>query len=403
MKRKKKRKDCKLKKRANRNDKGDIQGKIDRQRKKGSNYDSRIDQQQEVIDKSGRKTSKRGQLSKALDLMEPDDALEHGLIDCELGIIAEFDRPYGALDLTSGYSEIIDFIKKIADIKEKADNIINGKDEQAKEKSPSEKNSKISRRKGKIEKKANSKKPNWSFEFIPPSIGLSVGWYAERPKDIDKPAMGTMIEGIIDFDPLFGFEAKYDLFQLLYRTHPAVAAIAFTLDALDKIAGDKFDINLDLIVTTKAFGTLKGTINTASGSKYGNRLKNDEDDSPAKVGFSLDIGIVGEMRVKGKPSLLAFSKYSAYADAKLSLESGITIEFVTKIDRDEKLLHVEPEIKFVGLILKYSLNAGVIYDEDDKDNAESDGVHFNSEGDVIVLDAYEWEIKRWRIPILKFT
>ena len=55
------------------------------------------------------------------------------------------------------------------------------------------------------------------------------------------------------------------------------------------------------------------------------------------------------------------------------------------------MLHVEPEIKFVGLILKYSLNAGVIYDEDDKDDTESDGVHFNSEGDVIVLDAYEWE------------
>ena len=31
---------------------------------------------------------------------------------------------------------LIDFIKKIADIKEKADNIINGKDKQAKEKSP---------------------------------------------------------------------------------------------------------------------------------------------------------------------------------------------------------------------------------------------------------------------------
>jgi hypothetical protein len=60
---------------------------------------------------------------------------------------------------------------------------------------------------------------------------------------------------------------------LLYRTHPAVAAIAFVLDSLDTIAGDSFDINLDLIVTTKAFGTLKGTINTAEGSKYKDRLK----------------------------------------------------------------------------------------------------------------------------------
>lgn len=391
------------KKKANRNDKGEWQGKIDRQRKKEVNLGARIDNQQDIIDQSKRKNSRGGQLSNAFDLMEPKNALANGLIDCELGIIAEFDRPHGALDLTSGYSEIVDFIKKIADIRDKINNIIDGKDGDAKKKSPNEENEKIKKRKEKITKKANSKKSNWNFEFIPPSIALSVGWYAERPKDLDKPVMGTMIEGVIDFDPFFGFEIKYDLFQLLYRTHPAVAAIAFVLDSLDTIAGDSFDINLDLIVTTKAFGTLKGTINTAEGSKYKDRLKNDEDDSPAKVGFSIDISIVGEMRIKGKPSLLAFTKYTGYAYVSASVESGVSMEFVTKIDGNLKLLHVEPEIKFEGLILKYSLDAGIAYDEEDKEINESSGVHFNSAGDVIVLDSYEWEITKWRIPILKFS
>lgn len=393
----------KEKRKANKNDKGEWQGKIDQQRKKQVNLGGRINDRQEVIDQSKRKNSRGGQLSNAFDLMEPKNALASGLVDCELGIIAEFDRPNGALDLTSGYSEIVDFIKKIADIKDKINSIIDGKDGDAKKKSPSEQNEKIKKRKEKITKKANSKKSNWNFEFIPPSIALSVGWYAERPKDIDKAVMGTMIEGIIDFDPFFGFEIKYDLFQLLYRTHPAVAAIAFLLDSLDTIAGDNFDINLDLIVTTKAFGTLKGTLNTAEGSKYKDRLKNDEDDSPAKVGFSVNISIVGEMRVKGKPSLLAFTKYTGYAHVSASVESGVSMEFVTKIDGDLKLLHVEPEIKFEGLILKYSLDAGIAYDEEDKEINESTGVHFNSAGDIIVLDAYEWEIKNWRIPILKFS
>jgi hypothetical protein len=74
--------------------------------------------------------------------MEPKNALANGLIDCELGIIAEFDRPHGALDLTSGYSEIVDFIKKIADIRDKINNIIDGKDGDAKKKSPNEENEK---------------------------------------------------------------------------------------------------------------------------------------------------------------------------------------------------------------------------------------------------------------------
>jgi hypothetical protein len=309
--------------------------------------------------------------------------------------MVEFDDGNQALNLTSGFDEITEFLKKIADIKEKIDNIINGKDEQSKESSPSENNKKIAERKKKIKAKADSKKSKWSFEFIPPSIGLSVGWFAERPKDlVDKPIIGTTIEGIIDFNPLFGFEIKYDLFQLLYRTHPAVAAIAFALDVLDTIAGDKFDIDLDLIVTTTASGTLKGTINTAEESSYKERLLKDGE-TPAEVKFSVDISVVGKIRVKGKPSLLVFSKYTAYANVSASIESGVALKFETKMD--DKSLFVEPTISFEGLILKYTFSTGIAYD--DRDYSEFENTDFNYEQNGITIPTQSKTYNDW-IPSL---
>src|SRR5690606_8682663 len=116
--------------------------------------------------------------------------------------------------------------------------IINGKDSQATRSKPKENAGRIDTLKGKL---AN-KKPKWSFEFIPPSIGLSVGWYADRPKDMEKPVMGTMIEGVIDLNPLFGFEIKYDVYQLLYHLkHPAILAVVATLDILDQVLEDNFN------------------------------------------------------------------------------------------------------------------------------------------------------------------
>lgn len=390
------------KKRANRNDKGDIQGKIDRQRKKGSNYDSRIDQQQEVINKSGRKTSKRGQLFKAFDLMEPDDALEHGLVDCELGIIAEFDRPFGALDLTSGYSEIIDFIKKIADIKEKVDNIISGKDQQSTKSTPKENPDRTKKLKTKLDEKKSrgTKKSNWNFEFIPPSIGLSVGWYAERPKDIDKPVMGTMIEGIIDLNPLFGFEITYDVYQLLYKIkHPAVLAVVATLDILDEVLEDNFDINLDFIITTEASGTLKGTINTAEGSNYTDRLMKDEDDTPAKFGGSFKFVLKGFVQGNTTVETFIFGTYKLGGEVEASLEAGITMEFVTKAN--EEMMFLEPEIKVDSFVLKGRAK-GYIVKKRRGDKTNSGGIEGETSGDIILTDAYEWEVKNWRVPLIKF-
>lgn len=390
------------KKKANKNDKGEIQGKIDRQQNKKENFSNRVNEQQKVIDKAKRKNRKSGQLSKALDLMEPDDALEHGLIDCELGIIAEFDRPFGALDLTSGYSEIIDFIKKIADIKEKVDNIINGKDKQSVKNTAKENPSRTKKLKDKLdEKKAKgTKKTNWSFEFIPPSLGLSVGWYAERPKDLDKPVIGTMIEGVIDLNPLFGFEITYDVYQLLYKIkHPAVLAVVATLDLLDQVLGDNFDINLDLIITTEASGTLKGTINTADDSNFTERLMKDEDDTPAKFGGSVKFALKGFIQGNTTIETFVFGAYKVGGEVEASLEAGITIEFVTKAD--ERMLFLEPEIKVDSFVLKGRAKGYIVKDEEgDEDNKT--GVEGGTNGDVILTDAYEWEIKHWRVPLIKF-
>ena len=376
------------------------QGKIDKQEKKVANLSNRIDIETQKERNAKRKAGLPARSGNAAKYINPVKGAVEGILDTELTLMVEFDDGNQALNLTSGFDEITEFLKKIADIKEKIDNIINGKDEQSKESSPSENNKKIAERKKKIKAKADSKKSKWSFEFIPPSIGLSVGWFAERPKDlVDKPIIGTTIEGIIDFNPLFGFEIKYDLFQLLYRTHPAVAAIAFALDVLDTIAGDKFDIDLDLIVTTTASGTLKGTINTAEESSYKERLLKDGE-TPAEVKFSVDISVVGKIRVKGKPSLLVFSKYTAYANVSASIESGVALKFETKMD--DKSLFVEPTISFEGLILKYTFSTGIAYDEDDDVGGDSDGVHFNEDGDIVVLDSFSWDISSFKIPIIQF-
>lgn len=390
------------KRKANKNDKGEWQGKIDRQRRKEANLGGRINDQQEVIDQSKRKNSRGGQLSNAFDLMEPKNALASGLIDCEVGIIAEFDRPYGALDLTSGYSEIIDFIKKIADIKEKVDNIINGKDGQSIKNTPKENPERTQKLKAKLDEKKSkgTKKSNWNFEFIPPSIGLSVGWYAERPKDIDKPVIGTMIEGVIDLNPLFGFEITYDVYQLLYKIkHPAVLAVVATLDILDNVLGDNFDINLDFIITTVASGTLKGTINTAEGSNYTDRLMKDTDDTPAKFGGSVRFVLKGFIQGNASIETFIFGAYKVGGEVEASLEAGIAIDFVTKANAN--MLFLEPEIKVDSFVLKGRAKGYIVKDEEgDEDNKS--GVEGETNGEIILTDAYVWEVANWRVPLIKF-
>jgi hypothetical protein len=328
-----------------------------------------------------------------------------GLIDSKLVLMCEFDRPYQAINFTSACDKITNFLHKIGDLKNLVDNIINGKNTETTEHSPT-KNKKISGREEKLMAKLDKKKSksNWSFEFIPPSVGLSLSWYAENPKDLNTPVMGTMIEGAIDLDPLFGFEIKYDVYQLLYKIkHPVVLAVVATLDVLDELAGDNFDINLDLIVTSEISGSLKGTINTAEGSSYKERLMKDEDDTPCKFGGKVGISLKGYMQANGDLRYFVFWKNKVYVEMSAEIKTGISIECVTKAD--EHSIYVEPEIKFEGLLLEGQINMGFITDDSKTNDIEKlkelDGIHYTAEGKIVVLDPFEWETG-WKLPIMTF-
>jgi hypothetical protein len=418
--------------------------------KKVANKNKRIAEAEKKLKKAKKKTSKWGQLCKAKDLIELDDGIENGVIDCEFTAILEFDRPYGAIEVTPHFNEIANLLRKVVELKELVESIINGKNPDTTKKSPKENTNRTKKLKDLLDKKKAKglKKSSWEFEFADPSLALSLSWYAERAKDLSQPIVGTMFEGVIKMDPLFGFEIKYDVYQLLYKIkHPAVLAVVAALDILDEALGDKFDIDLDLIVTSEISGMMMGTINTASGSKYMNRLIEDEDDTPAKLGGKIEIVLKGRIQVNNEFESLLFGKYNAYGEVEASAKTGISMELVTKAD--EKMIFIEPEIKFEGLILSGNIKAGITKPkkrtegEENSDNdieelkkqklnkektinktkkkatdtintqtssggdpiealQEEDGLHYNSHGEIIVLDPYEWEITKRRMPVYKF-
>lgn len=330
-----------------------------------------------------------------------------GLIDCEFSLMCEFDRPHQALELSSGMPEITDFLKKIGDVKDLIESICNGKNDETTQNSPKE-NSKTTHRtkrlKEKLEKSKATKESNWSFEFIPPSVGVSISWYADPPKDLYTPVMGTMIEGAIDLDPFFGFEIKYDVYQLLYKiNHPAVLAVVVTLDVLDKALGDNFDIDLDLVITSEISGALKGTINTAEGSKYSERLMKDDDDSPCKLEGKVMLTLEGMIQANGEFTSLLFGKYYAYGEISAAATTGVSVECSTKADKDG--IYIEPLIKFEGFILESNINAGAGASGKNGGSKtletmkKEDGFHYTAEGKIVILDPYEWETG-WKLPLI---
>ncbi|OXA84588.1 hypothetical protein [Flavobacterium hercynium] len=349
--------------------------------------------------KAKRKQSYRSQASHMMS-----KTTNVGLIDCEFSLMCEFDRPHQALELSSGMPEITDFLKKVGDVKDLIESIFNGKNDNTTKNSPKGNSTTSARSKRlkdnlKLKNAKKKEKSNWSYEFIPPSVGVSVSWYADPPKDLYTPVMGTMIEGAIDLDPLFGFEIKYDAYQLLYKiNHPAVLAVVATLDILDEALGDDFNINLDLIITSEISGSLKGTINTAEGSKYTERLMKDDDDSPCKLGGKVLIKLVGDVNGNFGNTIFGFIKRTAYAKLEAEIMSGISIECVTKADKDG--IYIEPEIKFEGFVLSAKVDAGIVDPPvDDTELSEADGLHYTAEGRIVILDPYEWQTG-WKLPLL---
>lgn len=329
----------------------------------------------------------------------------HGTLDAEFNLICEFDRPYAALDFSSEFGKAKEFLQKIVNLKELIEKIVKGNNSETTRNSPSG-NATISNRKAKLEelikKRGGESKSNWSFELTPPKVGLSVSWCAEAPSDLKTPVMGTLIEGAINLDPLFGIEAKYDLYQLLYKIkHPVVLAVVAILDVLDEALGDNFDINLDLIISSEIFGSLKGSINTASGSDFTTRLMKDDDGSPCKFGGKVSVAIKGYLQANGSMKVFVFWKSKAYIEASVEVKTGVALEFVTKADTHS--IYVEPEVKFEGLLLEANISLGFVADDggagDIKALKEKDGIHYTADGKIVVLDAYTWKTG-WKLPII---
>lgn len=190
-----------------------------------------------------------------------------------------------------------------------------------------------------------------------------------------------------------------DAYQLLYKIkHPVVLAVVATLDFLDKALEDNFNIDLNLIVTSEISGSLKGTINTAEGSNFTERLMKDEDDTPCKFGGKLEISLKGKIDGKTTTMVFGFIKRTVYAGLEGVATTGISVECVTKAN--ESSIYVEPEIKFEGFILTAKFDAGTVDPpKDETDLSEADGLHYTADGRIVVLDPYEWETG-WKFPII---
>lgn len=154
---------------------------------------------------------------------------------------------------------------------------------------------------------------------------------------------------------------------------------------------------------------MQGTINTVKGSSYRKRLEKDEDDSPFKIGGTLTIGIVAMIYASASVDTIFWGKADAYGKLHAEVKSGITCEGMVKASEEDGM-YFEPEIKFHGIVIKGSISLGIAstkMDETIKNEEEGesinpedlDGIHFKAEGEIIVMDAYEWELKDWRIPI----
>lgn len=365
----------------------------------------RVAAQDAIIRDARNKTGWSGMTQKHYELLNPQNALLEGIIDCKGALVCEFDRPYESMEVSSAFPKLTAFFKKLAEIKAKIDKIINGEDEDANKKAPKEDKKRMANMRKKLEdmKKAGKKESAWSFEFKPPSVAWSIGWYAEHPPDVNTPAMGMMIEGIMKAEPLMGFEVKYDIFNLLGKIpHPAVKAVVLFIEALDYALGDNFDIDLDMVVSGELTAEGQGRMSTVAESTYSNRLKADKE-SPFKIEGKIEISFKALIKGSAEVGNFLFGKYEAYGSVEGEVKSGISCEGNAKAFNDG--LYLEPTIKFLGVTMKFDAKGGLAFSPptgDDKKSPESrDGVHYTASGEVIVMDAYDWPLTDWKIPLFK--
>lgn len=342
----------------------------------------------------------KGKAKKFFDLLEPDDALENDIIEFEAGLTCEFDGGEHNVEISSLFPEVLDFIRKIAKLKKKVDEVINGEGEST-QSTPNNDvaNNRTNALRERTQQMEKKKPSGWSFEFLPPEIGVSLSWYAERPNDVNTPQMGISIEGVIHADPILGFEVKYDIFKLLGKVpHPIVKGVVMTLEVLDDVLGDKFDIDLDFVLTGKTYAYGKGKFNSIAQSSYRNR----SDEVPFKLGGSLGIGIEGRIYAAARVDSVFWGKAEGYVDMKASVASGFALEGQLASNGTGELSW-DTIFRFEGIVIKGSFTAGVILgdkggkeiDEDDnkapEDPIDEKGLHYTTEGELIVMDSCEWK------------
>lgn len=332
-------------------------------------------------------------------LLNPKNALAADIIDLKVGLICELDDDKIKIEASDIFPEVTDFLKKILKITKKVEQILDGTDNQA----ANETLEMHPARQARLQQRVDARRPRnkkIDFKFIPPEIGLSISWQAERPKDIDKPEIGTTFTGKIDANPLFGYKITFDIFDLMGKAipHPAVKAAIIMMQFLDEIAGDNFDIKFDLVITGKVKLEGEGKISSVANSHVGS-------DNPFKLEGEIKIKIEAEVVVQGTKDTFLFGEVGAYAKLGGDVTTGIT--FAGSIEAQKEGLFVIPYIEFHGIVLNGKAKGGIVKDtragtdiDEDKDLEDMPGIHIGGEGQIVAMQPYRWDLAEWKIPIM---
>ncbi|WP_299315753.1 hypothetical protein [uncultured Aquimarina sp.] len=347
--------------------------------KKIENNRNKYQEEREQL-KQDRKQAKKDKKYKIKDNLEPDDAVEDGLANITVGLATEWDRPYKGVELTANYQKARQFVEFIVKMEAHARKLVKGKDS----KSQSEKQDS-----NKLEelKKALKGRELFSFEIIPPSIGLALIWYAEHPKTINEPSMGVVWEGEIKADPLIGIEFNFDIIALISKAHPIIKGLVVVMDLLTSLA-DEGEIRVDFNVEGKLNLEGKGRVNTYSGKTNFNRevLAKDEDDSPFSMSGEIQMGLIAQIKLINKYESWLFGDVETTLEAGAKVLTGITAE--GKVKADDKGMYLEPTILFHGVKMVFHISASAKAKSKNKDPYFEASTE--AQETLVLMNAYEW-------------
>lgn len=187
--------------------------------------------------------------------------------------------------------------------------------------------------------------------------------------------------------PIIGAEITMDFLGLAQKAHPIARGIITIIDiaAALKIAPE---IKIDLIVSGQL--EIEGKLRYNSASKTSNfnqdsLSKDAEDDSPLTVSGVFSIELTAEIKYETKRDTFFFGNITAYAEAKFTIKTGVTLSGAIKAD--ENGFFIDPLLTFHGLIVKVSLSIGYIA-ENYKGGEYSSG-EYSKEFELVLIHEYE--------------